>query len=121
MPVPEELVVFARELRKNQTDAEALLWNLLRSRRFCGFKFRRQYPLEGYVLDFYCHETKLAIELDGGGHNFAEQRLYDKERTNIIEASGVRVIRFWNNEVLSQLDVALEQIYVHLMKGKSNG
>jgi len=108
------LLVFARQLRKKQTNAENLLWNLLRGRRFCGFKFRRQYPLCGYILDFYCHDAGLAVELDGGGHNVDEQRLYDEERTKILEAANIRVIRFWNNDVLNSLEDVLEELLSHL-------
>jgi very-short-patch-repair endonuclease len=64
--IPEDIFKYARELRRNQTDAEQLLWGLLRDRRFAGKKFRRQHPVGRYILDFYCHELKLAIELDGG-------------------------------------------------------
>ena len=117
VPVPQELLVFARQLRKDQTDAEILLWNLLRGRCFCGFKFRRQYPIYGYILDFYCHDVGLAIELDGGGHNNEEQRLYDDERTKILEAGSIRVVRFWNNDVLNTVEDVLEEIYIHLMAG----
>ena len=115
MPVPAELLVFARKLRKEQTDAEKLLWSLLRDRRFCGFKFRRQYPACGYILDFYCHDAGFAVELDGGGHGLEEQRLYDDERTKILESTGIRVIRFWNNDVLNSLDAVLEELYAQLM------
>jgi very-short-patch-repair endonuclease len=115
MPVPPELLIFARELRKKQTDAENLLWQILRGRRFCGFKFRRQCPMHGYILDFYCHEAGLAVELDGGGHNEEEQRLYDEERTKILEAAGVHVVRFWNNDVLNSFEVVLEKIYADLV------
>jgi very-short-patch-repair endonuclease len=109
------LLIFARKLRKEQTDAEALLWHLLRGRRFCGFKFRRQYPIGGYILDFYCHEAGLAIEIDGGGHNAAEKRRYDDERTKAIEGMGIRLIRFCNHELLNSLEAVLEEIYVRLM------
>lgn len=114
MPVPTELLVFARQLRKAQTDAETLLWFLLRDRRFCGFKFRRQYPLGGYILDFYCSTAKVAIELDGGGHNSEEQRLYDQVRTKTLAGAGIRVVRFWNNDVLNSLENVLEEIHVQL-------
>jgi very-short-patch-repair endonuclease len=95
LPLPTELLIFARQLRKEQTDAEKLLWRVLRGRHFCGFKFRRQYPICGYILDFYCHDAGLAVELDGGGHNHEEQRLYDEERTKALTGAGIRVIRFW--------------------------
>ena len=78
--LPSDLLAFARELRQNETDAERLLWRLLRNRSLAGAKFRRQHPFPPYVLDFYCHELKLAIELDGGQHNLPEGRLHDKVR-----------------------------------------
>jgi very-short-patch-repair endonuclease len=114
MPVPPELLTFAKQLRKDQTDAENLLWHLLRGRRFCGFKFRRQYPFGGYILDFYCHSAKLAIELDGGGHNVDQQRLYDAERTKVLEGAGLRVLRFWNDAVLNSFEDVLIEIYEKL-------
>ena len=121
LPVPQELLDFARQLRKQQTDAENLLWYLLRGRRFCGFKFRRQYPTCGYILDFYCHDAGLAVELDGGGHLDEEQRLYDEERTKVLVSAGIRVVRFWNNDVLNSLEVVLEELHDHLLmeSGKS--
>ena len=115
MPVPPELLIFARQLRKEQTDAENLLWYVLRGRRFCGFKFRRQVPMCGYILDLYCHDAGLAIELDGGGHIFEEQRIYDAERTKVLEAASIRVVRFWNNDVLTAVEDVLESIYSQLM------
>jgi very-short-patch-repair endonuclease len=115
MFVPEKLLIFAKELRKEQTDAELLLWSLLRGRRFCGFKFRRQYPVNGYILDFYCHEVALVIELDGGGHNLGEQRRYDDERTKNLAAGGLSVIRFWNNDVLNSTEDVLQVIYEQLL------
>jgi very-short-patch-repair endonuclease len=116
VPVPAELLTFARKLRQSQTDAETLLWHLFRGRRFCRFKFRRQYPIYGYILDFYCHAAKLAIELDGGGHNTEEQRLFDAERTKILEGAGIHVIRFWNGDVLNSLESVMEDVHAQLMK-----
>ena len=110
--LPADLLVFARELRARQTDAENLLWGLLRNRRLFGLKFRRQYPLRPYILDFYCHEAKLAIELDGGQH--AEQLHYDQQRTDRLEGQGILVLRFWNNEMLQQTESVLEKIYLTL-------
>jgi very-short-patch-repair endonuclease len=115
MTVPAELLIFARELRKQQTDTENLLWQLLRDRQLCGFKFRRQHPIGGYNLDFYCHEARFAVELDGGGHNMEEQRQYDEERRNALEGAGIKIIRFWNNEVLISLEIVLEEIHRHLV------
>jgi len=101
----------ARSLREQQTDAEKLLWLLLRDRRLAGFKFRRQHPLGRYIIDFYCHEAKLAIELDGGGHNEEASIEYDTLRSLEIENAGIRVIRFWNNEVLNDTAAVLESVY----------
>ena len=108
-PLPVELLAHARELRSQLTDAEQLMWTLLRAKRFLGFKFRRQHPVEPYILDFYCDELKLAIELDGGQH--ADHQAYDEARTQALEVQGVRVLRFWNNDVLSQTESVLEGIY----------
>jgi len=108
--LPPELLRRARELRQNATDAEHVLWQLLRNRQLLGYKFRRQHPLAGYVLDFYCHETKLAVELDGSQHTQPDQAAYDAERTRILEAEGLRVLRFWNNDVLRNIEAVLEVI-----------
>ena len=105
------LLTLARKLRKEQTDAEQLLWQLLRNRQFCGLKFRRQYPMAPYVLDFYCDEERLGIELDGGQHNEPDKKRTDKERTTFLEGKNVKVIRFWNNEVLQETEAVLEQLY----------
>ena len=99
----------ARALRSQMTDAEKLLWHHLRGRRFQGFKLRRQRPLGPYILDFVCLEAGLVIEVDGGQH--AEAQAYDERRTMFIEQHGLRVIRFWNHDVLSQTPAVLEQIW----------
>ena len=110
--LPSDLRAFARDLRAHQTDAENLLWGMLRNRRLLGLKFRRQYPLDPYILDFYCHDAMLAIELDGGQH--AERQPYDLQRTAYLKRRGVRVLRFWNNEVLQETESVLERIYLTL-------
>ena len=119
MPIPPELLIYARQLRKEQTDTEKLLWHFLRGRRFCGFKLRRQYPVGGYILDFYCHDAGLAVELDGGGHNEEEQRRYDEERTKVIQAANIRIVRFWNNDLFNSLEEVLEELHVQLMVGNA--
>ena len=78
-PIDPHLLKLARKLRKQQTDAEQLLWQLLRNDNFCELKFRRQYPVDPYVLDFYCHEARLGIELDGGQHNVSDKKRTDKK------------------------------------------
>lgn len=104
----------ARYLRHSATDAERLLWRHLRSRQLGEYKFRRQYPIAGYITDFACIPAKLVIELDGGQH--LDAIVYDLERTRVIEAHGYRVLRFWNDEVLLHTEVVLEQIWLQLPK-----
>jgi very-short-patch-repair endonuclease len=113
-PVPAPLLEAARSLRKNMTDAEQMIWQCLRRKQVCGFRFRRQHPIDRFVLDFYCCEAKLAIELDGGQHNEPDARLRDKERTAHLQHYGIRVIRFWNTEVLENLEGVLEKIFYAL-------
>lgn len=106
-----------RKLRKTMTDTEKQLWNVLRNRQVEGCKFRRQHPFEGYILDFVCLEKKLVIEIDGGQH--AEQVDYDDCRTQQLITAGFSVLRFWNNEVLCQLDGVKEKIWLELQKGSN--
>ena len=101
-------VEVARQLRKQQNDAERSLWFKLRSYRLSGLKFRRQMSLNGFVVDFCCPHAKLIVELDGGQH--VEQREQDARRTKDLEDSGYFVLRFWNNEVLRNMDGVLEEI-----------
>ena len=104
----ERVRVRARSLRSTPTDAEALLWHHLRDRRMANQKFRRQRPIGPYFADFACLEAKLIVELDGGQHT--EAFAYDENRTRFIEAQGYRVLRFWNQEVLTQIDAVRERI-----------
>ena len=93
------------------TDSEEFLWRLLRNRRLNNWKFRRQHPLaEGFVLDFYCAETQVAIELDGEYHKDKTQQEKDEGRTYEIKKYGIRVIRFWNSEVLNATQDVLRRI-----------
>jgi very-short-patch-repair endonuclease len=92
----------AREMRRHDTDAEARLWGALRARRLGGWGWRRQVPFGPYILDFLCREAGLVIELDGGQH--ADQVDYDARRTAYLEARGLRVLRFWNSQVLTNRD-----------------
>jgi len=88
----------ARKLRKSMTDAERTLWRLLRDRRLEGYRFRRQEPVDHYIVDFVCFEARLVIEVDGGQHFESES---DKKRDAYLRSQGFRVLRFWNNEALS--------------------
>jgi very-short-patch-repair endonuclease len=108
--LPSDLLDFARKLRKEQTSPESLLWYLLRDRRLLGYKFRRQYPLPPYVLDFYCDELKLGVELDGGQHNADEHAARDERRDAFIRARGIEVVRYWNHDVLLQTEDVLEDL-----------
>jgi very-short-patch-repair endonuclease len=110
------LVRFARSLRVNQTDAEARIWSRLRNRGLGGARFRRQIAVDPYIVDFICTDRKLIIELDGGQH--AEQVEADAERTRFLEARGYRVLRFWNNDVLTNTEGVLEVILAELEKSK---
>jgi very-short-patch-repair endonuclease len=110
------LLTNARNMRKSPTDAEKKLWSILRSRALCGFKFRRQHPIGGHVLDFYCVESHLAIELDGSQHADADALENDAQRTRRLAELGVRVIRFWNHELLTQPYEVGERILEELQK-----
>lgn len=102
-----------RELRQKQTNAEQLLWGLIRG-KVMGVKFRRQHPIDPYIVDFYCNSANLVIELDGSQHAEDTVKLYDEKRTRFLEENGYRVIRFWNNDVLNKTDAVLEKIYQEL-------
>ena len=98
----------ARELRKEATRHERLLWQHLRARRLGGHRFRRQYPIAGHIADFACVEARVVIELDGSQH--LEAMMYDAWRTKRIETNGYRVLRFWNNALVDQRSAVLEMI-----------
>ncbi len=98
------------ELRKNSTTTERILWKYLKARRLLGKKFRRQYSIGIFVIDFYCPKLKLAIELDGASHDANEMNIYDKEREEVIKTFGIIFIRFRNEEVYSNLEAVLDNI-----------
>lgn len=98
----------ARMLRKNMTDAEQLLWRHLRNRELAGYKFRRQKPIGLFIVDFVCVEKSVVVEVDGGQH--ASQLEADEERSRYLEKKGFRVLRFWNNEVLNEIELVLSFI-----------
>ena len=111
--LPDDIRTWAREMRSGMTDAEALLWKLLRNRRLAGAKFRRQHPIGRYILDFYCVEQKLCIELDGGQHG--EAMAYDQLRGQWLQGQGIQILRFWNNQMLMETEGVLEMIYQALL------
>lgn len=98
----------ARGLRRVMTDAEQRLWRHLRNRQMLGWKFRRQHEISYYIVDFVCTEAMLIIELDGGQH--ADQMVYDERRTQQLQAMGYRVLRFWNNDALVNIESVLTVI-----------
>ena len=103
-----DLVGLARNLRKSQTDAENLLWQHLRRNQLAGLSFRRQHPVGRYIVDFVCLEKRLILEIDGGQHAIEQEN--DEERTNWLMSEGYRLLRFWNNDVLKNLEGVLETI-----------
>ncbi|TNE36253.1 MAG: endonuclease domain-containing protein [Alphaproteobacteria bacterium] len=107
-----ESIKRARDLRKETTVFEKMLWQKLRDRRFQTWKFRRQVPIGPYIADFLCHDAKLIIELDGGQHQ--ESKPYDAKRTKYLNSQGYRVLRYWNNDVSNNLDGVVRDIEVHL-------
>ena len=102
----------ARTLRKRSTEAEKLLWSRLRGRRFEGIKFKREVPIGNYIVDFVALDLKIVIEVDGGLHDMRAAR--DAERTRILEEWGYHVVRFWNNDVLGNIDGVLDAILQEL-------
>lgn len=100
-------IVKARYLRKEETKSEKMLWKELRGKKL-GVKFRRQHPLDKFILDFYAPEIKLGIELDGSPHT--ENQEYDNTRTEYLNLHGIKILRFWNSEVENNIDIVLEKI-----------
>ncbi|ATW04234.1 endonuclease domain-containing protein [Sphingopyxis sp. BSNA05] len=113
----KRLTPVARKLRRNRTDAEALLWSRLRNRQLENTKFRFQAPFDDYIADFLCHSASLIIELDGGQHVDSPE---DKNRDAVMEIAGYRVIRFWNSEVFENLEGVLEEIRLAILEGKED-
>ena len=100
----------AKELRKNMTPAEIVLWQRLRNHQIDGFYFRRQHPIKYFIADFYCAKADLIVELDGGIHNNPENEEWDINRTAELEKSGITVIRFTNEEVIYDTENVIRKI-----------
>ncbi|WP_110975991.1 endonuclease domain-containing protein [Acinetobacter sp. WCHAc060042] len=111
MKLDSQLLEFAKIMRTNATDAEHLMWQLLRAKRFMNLKFRRQHVIAPYIVDFYCHEIGLVIELDGSQHGTDDGKEYDAERTKFLEALDLTVVRYWNHDVLGKTDLMLEDLW----------
>ena len=110
MSETQKHIKFARQLRQRQTDAERALWARLQNRQLGGIKFRRQQPLGPYIVDFISLERRIIVELDGGQHGEDKEGARDEERTAWLKGRGYEVLRFWNNEVLINMEAVLERI-----------
>ncbi len=111
----EDLILKARELRLNMTEAEKTLWARLRRQQISGFKFRNQHPIDIYIADFYCHERKLVIEVDGSIHDIPEISEKDKNKTAELERHGIKVLRFTNYDIFTHIDDVIDSIRYHLI------
>ena len=100
----------ARVLRASMTHSENRLWSEVKEKKILGLKFRRQHPMSSFIVDFYCHELKLAVEVDGGYHNGEEQKVLDIERSDQLRELGITIIRFSNEQVDEELQEVLEEI-----------
>jgi very-short-patch-repair endonuclease len=109
-PMTDNLVPLAKLLRKGSTDAEMLLWSRLRVKQLDGIKFRRQQPIEQFIVDFVSFENRLVVELDGGQH---AESVSDRERDKLLKGYGFKVLRIWNNEIFENIDGVLETILTY--------
>lgn len=105
-----------RMLRKNMPQAEILLWSKLKDKGLKGYKFRRQYSIDRFVVDFYCPKVKLAVEVDGDSHFVEGTDICDRERQSIIESYGITFLRFTNREIYENIDGVLEKIMERVLK-----
>jgi very-short-patch-repair endonuclease len=115
---PRKSLDYARRLRRDMSDAERALWRLLRDRRMEGWRFRRQEPIDRYIVDFICFEARLIIEVDGGQHFESKA---DEERDAYLRSQGFHVLRFWNTDVLANRDGAYRTIMTALTRGAPDG
>lgn len=109
-----------RNLRKNQTFCEKIMWTYLRDRKTLGYKFKRQYSIDHYVIDFYCPELKFAIELDGSVHDMPDQKEYDAYRQEYLEKFGITFCRITNDEFIGNANMAFKKIEEEISKAKQN-
>jgi very-short-patch-repair endonuclease len=109
-----KVFTYARSLRKSSTRAEQLLWKEVRNKSLSGFKFRRQHPINGFIADFYCHECRLIIEIDGDIHNDPAILERDHERTNQLNALGIQILRFTNQQIFNEIAQVLSMIQTQI-------
>jgi very-short-patch-repair endonuclease len=110
----KELAAFSRQLRNNPTDAERYLWSKVRMKQISGYQFYRQKPLGKYIVDFYCPGAKLVIEIDGEDHFQKNKIAEDKKREEFLGTIGLKVLRFNNKDILSNIDGVIEQIALEM-------
>ncbi len=115
-----DIIAKARILRKNMTPAEEVLWDHLRRKAMENYRFRRQHPVDRFILDFYCHALRLAIEIDGEVHDNPDQLEYDKGRTIELERLGITVLRFRNEEILQNIDFVMDTIQSNVLTLQDN-
>lgn len=120
IPYRKDLKLKARELRKNSTLAEVLLWSEIKNKQLEGHQFHRQVPMLNYIVDFYCHELMLAIEIDGDSHNSAEAVKYDLKRQKALELEGVHFLRFDDLDVKKNIAFVLNSILDTIAENQSN-
>jgi very-short-patch-repair endonuclease len=113
---PEQILLHARNMRKNPTESEELLWTRLRGKRLNKLKFRRQQHLQGFILDFYCESARLGVEVDGEIHFNKEQAEFDKQRSEYLSEFSIKIIRFTNDQVLKEIQEVLNTISQEAMK-----
>lgn len=111
-----EIMRIAGDLRKSITPAEKTLWERLRNRQVKGFRFRRQHPINDFIVDFFCYDAMLVVEVDGAAHDDISQKERDQQRTIIFKRLGIREIRFTNDEVFNQTDRVIRKIEAELSK-----
>lgn len=107
-PAPHFLL--AKQLRRSMTQAEILMWDKLKNKKFKDYKFRRQHPIHQFIVDFYCHELKLIIEIDGEYHDSETQKIEDLNRTNLLQFQGLREIRFTNESIINDIASVLKEL-----------
>ncbi len=115
-PYNVKLKELSREMRKKPTEAEKRIWEILKSGDLAKLTFNRQKPLGNYIVDFYCSKAQLVIEVDGAGHREEEQRVYDEERTAYLQGFDLKVLRFWNSEVIQNPEGVYEKIIQTIKK-----
>ena len=117
-PVPNRQRQNAKRMRRSMTDAEKKLWHELRAHRLMGLGFRRQYPIRGYIADFACPAHRLIIEVDGSHHGWDDISKRDAKRTSTLEADGWMIVRFWNDDVLQNLEAVCNHIVTVVQQRK---